>query len=91
MSKLPRLVTVYRGGRRYDDEAPEEIDVKPAIADAIKRTQANIKRHEGHEGHADQQAPFIAELADLKGETPPAPPGGDGKGEKGKGKGKADK
>jgi hypothetical protein len=88
MSKLPRLVTVYRGGRRYDDEAPEEIDVKPAIADAIKRTQANIKRHEGH---ADQQAPFIAELADLKGETPPAPPGGDGKGEKGKGKGKADK
>ncbi len=90
--KIPKTVTIYGPrGQVYKGEAPEALvdePVKKAIEKAVKQAEANRDRHAKYAGHKESDLlvkQFEEEIADLKGETPPADPP---QGEKGKGKGK---
>jgi hypothetical protein len=82
MIKLPKTVAIYgANGKLYRGEVPEHLvdskKLKTAIDKAIKQAEANRARHAKYAGHAESDAlikQFDAEIADLKGEAPPAPP-----------------
>jgi hypothetical protein len=71
--KLPKTATVYHGGRKYVDEAPDDLVAVGAIEKAVAQAKAGIERFKKYPEHKAIVKGLEAESADLEEALKTAP------------------